>query len=171
MSDERRPATPIIAVALALTLGSLAGCGSSSPQAQVVVDLDDLRTPVGCGDGFPATNETATVGILLQPATGESSPTEERVDLGDGSPWSGEIRLGRDLFAAWCGGVVDGDPEVEEVWELVDGVVEVTEVDDDAATPSATMTATGLIAVDPDGVRHELGDIVLVNDAWGMRGE
>lgn len=30
---------------------------------------------------------------------------------------------------------------------------------------------TGLVAVDPDGVRHELGDVVLVNDAWGMRGE
>lgn len=171
MSDERRPAAPIIAVALALTLGSLAGCGGSSPQAQVVVDLDDLRTPVGCGDGFQATNETATVGILLRPATGESSPTEERVELGDGGPWSGEIRLGRDLFATWCGGVVDGEPRVDETWELVEGVVEVTEVDESTGIPSATMTATGLVAVDPDGARHELGDIVLVNDAWGMRGE
>lgn len=169
MSDGRRTASPMIPVALALTLGFLAGCGSSPEQ--VVVDLDDLRTPVGCGDGFQAENDAATVGILLQPAAGETSPTQDRVELGDGSPWTGEIRLGRDLFAAWCGGVVDGEPRVDETWELVEGAVEVTEVDDNAATPSATMTATGLVAVDADGVRHELGDIVLVNEAWGMRGE
>lgn len=170
MSDGRRPATPIIPVALALALGFLAGCGSS-PREQVAVGLDDLRTPVGCGDGFQAENDAATVGILLQPAPGETGPTEARVELGDGSPWTGEIRLGRDLFAAWCGGVVVGEPRVDETWELVDGVVEVTEVDESTGFPSATMTATGLVAVDGDGVRHELGDIVLVNGAWGMRGE
>ena len=171
MSDGRRPATPVTAVAVALILGALAGCGGSSPTAQVAVDLDELRTPVGCGDGFQATNETSTVGILLQPAAGATSPTQERVELGVGSPWSGEIRLGRDLFATWCGGVVVGEPRVDETWELVEGVVEVTEVDDDAVTPSATMTATGLVAIDADGVRHELGDVVLVNEAWGLRGE
>lgn len=170
MSDGRRPARPCIPVALALALGFLAGCGGSSPE-QVEVDLDDLRTPVGCGDGFQAENDAATVGIVLQPAPGETQPTQERVELGDGSPWTGEIRLGRDLFAAWCGGVVEGEPRVDETWELVEGVAEVTEVDESTAIPSATMTAAGLVAVDPDGVRHELGDVVLVNDAWGMRGE
>lgn len=118
-----------------------------------------------------AENEAATVGILLRPAPGETSPTEDRVELGDGSPWAGEIRLGRDLFGAWCGGVVVGEPRVDETWELVEGVVEVTEVDESAGIPSATMTATGLVAVDGDGVRHELGDIVLVNGAWGLNGE
>ncbi len=170
MNDGPRRAAPVMAGALALTLGFLAGCGSS-PREQVEVDLDDLRTPVGCGDGFQAENDAATVGILLQPAPGETRPTQERVELGDGSPWTGEIRLGRDLFATWCGGVVVGEPRVDETWELVEGVVEVTEVDESAGIPSATMTATGLVAVDTDGVRHELGDVVLVNSAWGMRGE
>ncbi len=153
-----------------MALGFLAGCGSS-PREQVVVDLDDLRTPVGCGDGFQAENDAATVGILLQPAPGETRPTEERVELGDGSAWVGEIRLGRDLFATWCGGVVVGEPRVDEAWEPVEGVVEVTEVDESTGSPSATMTATGLVAVDVDGARHELGDIVLVNGAWGPIGE
>ena len=98
-------------------------------------------TPVGRGDGFPAESDAETVGILLQP------------------------------FAAWCGGVVLGDPQVDDTWELVDGVVEITEVDESGAVPSATMTASGLVAVDADGERHELGDIVLVNNAWGMIGE
>ena len=70
MSDGRRPRTPGIAVTLALALGLLAGCGGSSPREQVVVDLDDLRTPVGCGDGFQAENDAAT---------GSSSPGPTRI--------------------------------------------------------------------------------------------
>jgi hypothetical protein len=75
--------------------------------------------------------------------------------------------VGRDLFATWCSDIlVMGEPEpvVDETWALVDGVLSITDVGDE----NATMTATGLVAVDPRGARHELGDVVLVNAAWGM---
>jgi hypothetical protein len=157
-------AVPVLAI-LAL-LGATA-CGSAEPRTPQV-DLDDLTTDYACGYGFQAGNTEQTVAIFLTPDPPGSPPSTETADLGADSAWSGEIRVGRDLFATWCSDIlVMGEPEpvVDETWALVDGVLAITDVGDDE---NATMTATGLVAVDPSGARHELGDVVLVNAAWGM---
>lgn len=163
-----RTGTPATATAaVGLVLMALAGCADrEGPSAPPAIDLADLTTFYPCGYGFQAGNDAGTVGVFLQPESPGLPPGEETIDLGDSDAWTGEVRVGRDLFANWCNDVI-AEPEatVDETWALVDGVVVVTEPDEGAGT--ATMTATDLVAVDPDGTRHTLGDLVLTNTAWG----
>lgn len=156
----------VVTAALGLSLGSLTGCSAGSPTPDV--DLAELSTPYPCGYGFQAGNDAGTVGLFLVPDSPGQPPRATAADLGDDGAWSGEIRIGRDLFANWCDDVIvmgEPQPEVDEAWTLVDGVVEITALDESART--ATMTATDLVAVEPDGTRHDLGDVVLVNEGWG----
>jgi len=167
--DVETRTTSAAAVVAALLLVAAAGCTAgtgSIPSGRV--ELSDLRTAYGCGYGFQAGDAVGTVGIFLEHASPGEPPPVAPVDLGDGdAAWSGEIRLGRGLFNNWCNDIL-AEPEatVDQTWELVDGVVAITEVDESAGT--ATLRATDLVAVDPSGTRHALGDITLVNDAWGV---
>lgn len=168
MRTARTGTSAEAAAAVGLVLMALAGCADrEGPSAPLAVDLADLTTPYPCGYGFQAGNDAGTVGIFLQPESPGLPPGEETVDLGDSDAWTGEVRVGRDLFANWCNDVI-AEPEatVDETWALVDGVVALTDLD--GSTGTATMTATDLVAEAPDGTRHTLGDLVLTNTAWGM---
>lgn len=156
-----RAASGVAALALTALLGLL-GCGGGSPQ----VDLADLTTSYDCGYGFQAGNGRGTVGIFIVDGDYPDRLPTGRFDLADDPSWSGVIEAGSHLFIDWCDDVGEAgepSPEVQQTWELVEGVIEVRTESGDA-----TMSATDLVAVDPDGVRHELGDIILVNSAWGV---
>ncbi len=129
------------------------------------VDLAELTESYGCGYGFQAGRPDQRVGLFLRRDTPAASGT---VTLpADG--WTGEIRLGDDLFANWCDDVMEPDeptPEVAEAWTLVEGTLEVTVPD--SGQGRATLTATGLVAERPDGERVPLGDITIDNEYYGQ---
>ena len=97
-------------------------------------------------------------------------PAEDAADLASSSTaWSAEIRIGADLFANWCDDVIEvGEPEprVDETWPITAGTARI--LDADAATTTATLELTGLVATAPDGAQYQLGDITIENPAWGM---
>lgn len=181
-------------MALALAASALGGCGASSsgpgnadpapttsvggeegvggattPPGGWQVDPAALTTSAGCGEAFAAANEAQTVTLVIEPGPEVDLLAPGRGSIGD--DWAGEVRFGRYLLEAWCGGVIEHDPQVAETWQVVAGDIEFTPPDMESRSLRATATATGLVAVDPDGGRHDLGDVELVNNGWGLLGE
>ena len=131
--------------------------------------LDDLTDEYGCGYGFQAGNADQSAGLfVMTDGTFGEPPRSGRVTFGpEASPWSGELRFGSDLFANWCDDVIEPDeptPVVTETWAVTSGRGELTLNDDG----TATVSLTGLVAVDGEGAQHELGDITIDNVGWGQ---
>jgi hypothetical protein len=180
-----RSATSLVLSTLVLAGTALAACGGDDSGAvpgatgapvpvvtdapESVVALSDLTDPYGCGFGFQAGNPEQTAALFITSSAGFGEPPPmETIDLATDGAWTARLDLGADLFANWCDDVIEmGEPEprVDETLQVVEGTVEVTL---GASGTAASARATGLVARDADGVEYALGDITIVNPAWGM---
>ena len=134
---------------------------------QVTDGLDAfLEGEYGCGYGFAIANAGQTVAMVVSFVdidweTGPQMGTHDLADL-DGTVW-----FGTDLMANWCDDVIEvGEPEpaIDEAWTIVSGTLEVSQTD----SRLALGTFTDVVAVDPDGREHALGDVEIANGMWGF---
>jgi hypothetical protein len=154
--------------------------GTSLPPEVREVATADLSVHHGCGHGFFVGNAEQTVALHLSwvPNPGPDAGVLARPEPGPtplpGRDWTGELRLGTDLFANWCDDVVEPgepNPEVTEGWPVVGGTLEMTaDPSSDGGCGSGTPArarVTDLRVEAPDGAIVGLPDLEVENDAWG----
>jgi hypothetical protein len=126
-----------------------------------------LDAEYGCGYRFAIASERQTASMVVgfdDIDDWETGPTPGTYELAD---LNGTVRFGRDLMANWCDDVIEeGEPEpvIDEEWEIVDGVLELTHTDNRLAIG----TFVDVVAEDPDGDEHDLGDVEVANGMWGF---
>lgn len=154
--------------------------GTSLPPEVREVATADLSVHHGCGFGFYVGNPEQTVALHLSwmPDPGPNAgmlarPESEPTPL-PGRDWTGELRLGTNLFANWCDDVLEPDeprPDVTQGWPVVGGTLEMTSDPSPnsgcSGGPPARARVTGLRVEAPDGSIVGLPDLEVENDAWG----
>lgn len=127
-------------------------------------DLEDF----GCGYAFSVGTADATVRLSLWSDTGLGGPPQGGTsDLGEG--WTGELVVGRDLFAQWCDDVVEPDePEVveERSWEVAGTLTWELEEGDGQCPSVATAVLTDAEVIE-DGESQSLRDVEFRNEFFG----
>lgn len=164
-----RAATWRCAVAAAAAVVTV-GCGTA-PDPDAVASAD-LTVPYGCGYGFHLGSADQDVHLAISPdrETAEAELPIAEIELPDAA-WTAEVRLGTDLFATWCDDVIrpeDPTPSVTARWPVTGGRV-VLDGDPPPACGDGPYRARveGLEVTPPDGDPIALGDLDLINEAWG----
>lgn len=133
------------------------------------VDPATLTKSWPCGFGLHASNVDETVAILLD-VEGIDTPVTPMVTLPNGA-WTGQVLIGRHLFANWCTDVIEPNPVqiIEERWKVVAGTITFADKAPALNGPISSVIAhvTGLAAERPDGSRVEIGDLDMSNTSWG----
>jgi len=158
-------------LAVALAACDAAPAATSLPDAP---DVSGLVVEWGCGRGLWLGNEAGTVALRLQPgedgrnlAVGSTYPVAA---TGEETAWSGALLTGRDLYANWCDDVIEEnepEPVVDEEWRLVAGTVEPVALPPGVECGQAEAWVRELVVESADGVRVEIGDLLVGNDTWG----
>ncbi len=116
----------------------------------------------GCGYGIWAAAPTQQAAIMF-----DVGQTTEPVTYQLADQKLAELRLGHGLMANWCDDVIEPDepePEVQEVWKLVGGTIQLVAV----SQSSARAELRDVIARRPDGSDVVLGDATMTNRSWGV---
>lgn len=158
---------------LVLAAVLLVGCaGPSDVDVDTAVDrLASGRTDDwGCGHGFTIGTPDQTLRLSLWAEDpGDEGPEPGTFEVGPGGDWTGELVLGRDLFAQWCDDVMEPDePDVVRIARHdVSGTLTWSAATDRTSCPSvATGRFTeGVVTV--DGRTVPLPDLEVHNDAFG----
>lgn len=144
----------------------IVSCASEASQA----DGPDLTEAHGCGHGFYVSDLEQTTGLVITYRDREGA-MEGRVapnsDLD--VAWDAELQRGTNLFANWCDDVIEpGEPtpEIEETWDVT-GRIEVTGLPGAGECGPASAELTDVVATGPDGEELVIGDLSVVNEAWG----
>ncbi len=168
-----RSATTLVVAALVA-----ASCTSSTSTSTSVIPPQTLPIPVNartltemypCGLGFWLSNPDDTVGLLIFPTGGSTTPFPEEPGVVAEDIWTGVLRLGTDLFANWCTGRLDQLPRVFAAeWKVVAGTLEVLTLPEGGRGP-ATAVASNIVVESPDGSsRVTLGHFDLTNPRWDI---
>lgn len=163
---------------LFLIVTVLSGCAGALEQGPVganraVLELTgQTLEDHGCGHGFTTGTADGTVRLSLWAGDGTAAPSEPpmpgTVDL-SGGDWTGELVMGRDLFAQWCDDAVEpGEPEVVEEarWPVVSGTLVWEATGTGQCDGPATARLTDA-AVQVDDGTLPLPDLELHNDFFG----
>jgi hypothetical protein len=146
----------------------LAGCSTIGSEEQ---EPPLLTEEYGCGYGFHIGSADQTAGLFVDYNDWEAAVSGTLNPTLAGDEWTAELRFGRDLFANWCDDVLEpGDPEpaVDEIWQL-SGQIVIEEMPpaDLGCGGTASATLTDVVARSDDGDTLSLGDLQVMNEAWG----
>lgn len=155
----------------------LAACGGDEPPAatDAAAQLDAAAAEGelvdhGCGHAFTLGTSDQTLRLSLWAGDGSfgDPPTPGTATVGEDGSWTGELVVGRDLFAQWCDDVVEaGEPEVVETARyVVSGTLTWTTEGTGNCDGPATGTLTDA-AVTIDGTTTDLPDLELRNEYFG----
>lgn len=164
-------------------------CSSTSPEVVVVDHLAagfevdalspeqlanmlrgaDFNTSWGCGLGFTISTADQRVALYLNPTDYDAVPVSPvsfaSVD------WEAEVVIGKNLLANHCDDVVEGwepQPEVAATWALMSGTLDFEAPSGEPCGSGSPVIATLVDAlVDTPQSPVELGDLTIVNDAYG----
>lgn len=133
-----------------------------------MLESASLTESWGCGFGFAVSTADQRVGLFMY--TDAASTSDEMVVLPD-TRWDATVMVGKDLFANHCDDVVEfHEPEtiVAATWPLTAGSFEVAASASEGEWCGTIVTTrlTGAVVGTPRG-DIPLGDLDLVNDAWG----
>lgn len=136
------------------------------------IDAAVFTDDYGCGFGFQTGNADQTLGVFVTFNEFDAANAGQVPPVGNVPSviWSGEIRVGTDLFANWCNDIVDEDTpvaEVSEVWEIVDAQVTIIGDPPVQEVGELTIQLDNLVAEAPDGRTTTIESITIVNEIWG----
>ncbi len=154
----------------AVGLLALMSCADAGP-GEVSVSPPDLSEGYGCGYGFYLSDAGQTAGLFIeltdfsQASSGNFPQTSQLT----GGQWQARLQFGADLFSNWCDDVMEPgepDPVVDETW-TVSGLIEITGLPEAGTCGEATARLSGVTARNPGGEAMPLGDLEVINPAWG----
>ncbi len=138
--------------------------------ATAEISVASLTDDYGCGYAFALGSAEQDLALVIVYAGGRS-PELDPVTFP--SPrWEGELWIGSDLFSNWCDDDIDVSdpvPAITETWTLTEGTMAIEPVgaDVECGPEPIRATVTGAVASSPSGQTLELGDVELINEAFG----
>lgn len=135
--------------------------------AELLEDVE-LTESWGCGYGFAASDAAQTVGLRIYSTV---VGVQDVVEIPDAA-WIAEVIVGKNLFVGNCNDAWEWwwpQNEIVATWPVTAGTltgVPTGPVAQCAGGPPITATLVGAVVETPAG-EVELGDLTLVNDAYG----
>lgn len=146
-----------------------AGTEPATPEIPEVAQLtaDDFTVLHECRYGFYASNADDTAGLLITFEDMTAAETGNVPPVGNVPSiiWSGELRLGTDLFAGWC----DDTPSTAAVtdrYPVDNALLSIGGEPPIGGEAPLTAEVSGLVVTTDDGP-VELGDLTIANSRWG----